>query len=58
MSRHEGGGTSKKIDVILGGMETIGRRTSRCRTNERHIATITDGAYSNLLYELFTLKNV
>ena len=55
MSRHEGGATSKKIDVILGGMETIGsaeRSTDKDMMRDT-FHTITDGAYSNLLYELF-----
>ena len=30
MSRNEGGATSQKIDVILGGMETIGSAERSC----------------------------
>ena len=60
MSRHEGGGTSKKIDVILGGMETIGsaERSTDVEQMRDTFHTITDGAYSNLLYELFTKERV
>ena len=58
MSRHEGGGTSK-IDVILGGMETIDAERSTDKEQMRDtFHTITDGAYSNLLYELFTKERV
>lgn len=55
MSRYEGGETSKKIDVILGGMETIGSAERSCDVDMMRdtFHTITDGAYSNLLYELF-----
>ena len=60
MSRHEGGGTSKKIDVILGGMETIGsaERSTDVDQMRDTFHTITDGAYSNLLYELFGKERV
>ena len=60
MSRHEGGATSKKIDVILGGMETIGsaeRSTDKEQMRDT-FHTITDGAYSELLYKLFTKERV
>ena len=55
MSRNEDGLTSKKIDVILGGMETIGSAERSCDVNQMRntFHTITDGAYSNLLYDLF-----
>ena len=55
MSRHEGGATSKKIDVILGGMETIGSAERSCDVEQMRdtFHTITEGAYSNLLFELF-----
>ena len=54
MSRNTDG-TSKKIDVILGGMETIGsaERSTDIDQMRDTFHTITDGAYSNLLYELF-----
>ena len=60
MSRHEGGGTSKKIDVILGGMETIGsaERSTDVEQMRDTFHTITDGAYSELLYKLFSKERV
>ena len=60
MSRHEGGGTSKKIDVILGGMETIGsaERSTDVDQMRDTFHTITDGAYSELLYKLFSKERV
>mgnify|MGYP005991754053 FL=1 len=55
MSRYEDGIHSKKIDVILGGMETIGSAERSCDVEMMRdtFHTITDGAYSNLLFELF-----
>ena len=55
MSRYEGGLTSKKIDVILGGMETIGSAERSCDIDMMRdtFHTITDGAYSELLFKLF-----
>ena len=47
--------TSKKIDVILGGMETIGsaeRSTDKEQMRET-FHTISDGQYAELLYKLF-----
>ena len=60
MSRYEDGVTSKKIDVILGGMETIGsaERSTDVDQMRDTFHTITDGAYSKLLYELFTKERV
>ena len=60
MSRHEGGGTSKKIDVILGGMETIGsaERSTDVEQMRDTFHTITDGAYSKLLFDLFGKERV
>ena len=54
MSRN-GDGTSRKIDVILGGMETIGsaERSTDVEQMRDTFHTITDGAYSNLLFDLF-----
>ena len=52
--------TSKKIDVILGGMETIGsaeRSTDKEQMRET-FHTITDGQYSELLYKLFGKERV
>ena len=61
MSRHYNLGShydnspSKKIDVILGGMETIGSAERSCDVDMMRdtFHTITGGAYSNLLFELF-----
>ena len=60
MSRNEGGATSKKIDVILGGMETIGSAERSCDVDMMRdtFHSITDGAYSKLLYELFGKERV
>ena len=60
MSRHEGGATSKKIDVILGGMETIGsaERSTDVKQMRDTFHTITDGAYSELLFKLFSKERV
>ena len=55
MSRYEDGVHSKKIDVILGGMETIGsaeRSTDTAQMRET-FHTITEGAYANLHFDLF-----
>ena len=59
MSRNDNG-TSRKIDVILGGMETIGSAERSCDVDQMRdtFHTITDGAYSNLLFELFTKERV
>lgn len=55
MSRYEDGVHSKKIDVILGGMETIGsaERSTDVDMMRDTFHTITDGEYSQLLYKLF-----
>ncbi len=60
MSRYPGETESKKIDVILGGMETIGsaERSTDVDMMRDTFHTITDGAYSNLLYELFGKERV
>ena len=60
MSRNEGGGTSKKIDVILGGMETIGsaERSTDVEQMRDTFHSITDGAYSKLLFDLFGKERV
>lgn len=55
-----GDGTSKKIDVILGGMETIGsaeRSTDKDQMRDT-FHTISDGAYAELLYQLFGKERV
>ena len=55
MSRYDDGIHSKKIDVILGGMETIGsaERSTDVDMMRDTFHTITDGAYSELLFKLF-----
>ena len=55
MSRYEDGIHSKKIDVILGGMETIGsaERSTDVDMMRDTFHTITDGEYSKLLFNLF-----
>ena len=60
MSRYEDGVRSKKIDVILGGMETIGsaeRSTDKDQMRDT-FHSITDGAYSKLLFDLFGKERV
>ena len=49
------GNTSRKIDVILNGMETIGSAERSCDkyTMKRTFSTISDRQYSQLLYALF-----
>jgi aspartyl/asparaginyl-tRNA synthetase len=60
MSRYEDGIHSKKIDVILGGMETIGsaERSTDVDMMRDTFHTITDGEYSQLLYKLFGKERV
>ena len=59
MSRRDDG-TSKKIDVILGGMETIGsaERSTDIEQMRDTFHTITNGEYSQLLYKLFSKERV
>ena len=59
MARYDDG-TSKKIDVILGGMETIGsaeRSTDKAQMRET-FHTISDGGYAQLLYDKFGEERV
>ena len=60
MSRHSNGSESKKIDVILGGMETIGSAERSCDVDMMRdtFHTITEGAYSSLLFDLFNKDRV
>ena len=60
MSRHADGVHSKKIDVILGGMETIGsaERSTDIDQMRETFHTITEGAYSSLLFDLFSKDRV
>ena len=55
MQQHEDKRYSKKIDVILSGMETIGSAERSCNPEEmRHsFKTISDGMYSKTLYNQF-----
>ncbi len=55
MARNDDGNTAKKMDVILGGMETIGSAERSCNVDTMRdtFHSITDGAYSKLLFELF-----
>ena len=55
MSRYEDGVRSKKIDVILGGMETIGsaERSTDVDMMRDTFHSITNGEYSKLLFDLF-----
>lgn len=54
MSRNENG-TSKKIDVILGGMETIGSAERSCDVEQMRdtFHTISNGEYAGLINQLF-----
>ena len=60
MSRYSDELTSKKIDVILNGMETIG--SAERSTDKEQMAhtfhTISEGKYSELLYKLFGKERV
>lgn len=60
MSRNADGVTSKKIDVILGGMETIGsaERSTDVHQMRDTFHTITDGEYAKLLFDLFSKERV
>jgi len=55
MKRWDTGVHSKKIDVILGGMETIGsaERSTDVEQMNKTFHTIANGEYSKLLFELF-----
>jgi len=60
MARNDDGNTAKKMDVILGGMETIGSAERSCDVDMMRdtFHSITDGAYSKLLFELFGKERV
>ena len=60
MARNDDGNTAKKMDVILGGMETIGSAERRCDVDMMRdtFHSITDGAYSELLFKLFGKERV
>jgi len=55
MSRNDDGRTSRKIDVILGGMETIGsaERSTDVDEMRRTFHTISEGKYAQLLHNKF-----
>ena len=60
MSRNDDGKTSRKIDVILNGMETIGsaERSTDKEMMRNTFHTISDGQYADLLYKLFGKERV
>ena len=60
MSRNDDGETSRKIDVILNGMETIGsaERSTDKKQMRDTFHTISDGQYADLLYKLFGKERV
>ena len=59
MARNDDG-TSRKIDVILGGMETIGSAERSTNVDEMRTTfhTISDGGYAQLLYRKFGKERV
>ena len=60
MARYDDGVTSKKIDVILNGMETIGsaeRSTDKEQMRDTFY-TISDGQYADLIIKLFGKERV
>jgi len=60
MRRFNDGIRAKKMDVILGGMETIGsaERSTNVDQMRDTFHTITNGEYSELLYKLFSKERV
>jgi len=60
MARNDDGNTAKKMDVILGGMETIGSAERSCDVDMMRdtFHSITGGAYSELLFKLFGKERV
>lgn len=58
--KQNGDGTAAKIDVILGGMETIGsaERSSNPQEMREMFCTISGGMYANLLYTTFGRERV
>lgn len=54
------GGSAKKVDVILNGMETIGsaQRSSDPHEMRKQFHTISDGEYANILFSNFTKERV
>ena len=60
MARNDDGNTAKKMDVILGGMETIGSAERSCDVDMMRdtFHSIVDGDYAELLYKLFGKERV
>jgi aspartyl/asparaginyl-tRNA synthetase len=60
MARNADGDTAKKMDVILGGMETIGSAERSCDVDMMRdtFHSIVNGEYSKLLFELFGKERV
>ena len=58
--KHGGDGMYNKIDVLLGGMETIGsaERSSNVDEMFRNFMTVSDGKYKQKLYDEFGEKRV
>ena len=58
--KQNGNGTAAKIDVILGGMETIGsaERSTDIDEMSEMFHTISDGGYAQLLFDLFGKERV
>jgi aspartyl/asparaginyl-tRNA synthetase len=60
MARNNDGDTAKKMDVILGGMETIGSAERSCDVDMMRdtFHSIVDGEYAQLLFKLFGKERV
>ena len=60
MARNDNSNTAKKMDVILGGMETIGSAERSCDVDMMRdtFHSIVDGDYAELLYKLFGKERV
>ena len=59
-ARNNDGNTAKKMDVILGGMETIGSAERSCNVDMMRdtFHSIVDGEYAELLFKLFGKERV
>lgn len=60
MAQDEDGGSAKKVDVLLHGMETIGSAERSCDPEEmrRQFYSISDGMYAKRLFAEFTKERV
>jgi aspartyl/asparaginyl-tRNA synthetase len=60
MARNDDGSTAKKMDVILGGMETIGSAERSCDVDMMRdtFHSIVGGEYAELLFKLFGKERV